>query len=372
MSRTLDLAYPQRGMEGCRDGEITQSHAPVYCQRALKSIPFLVRWLNNLRISPTHLTPKNVFKELSNGLVLLAICELLLGTTFDRFERKPIAKRACLNNIESALSVIWKKNVCASHMCTAEDIFAQSTAKVTSCLMEIMEITVLREVRASAPQMIENIDTVLAEYGRSVNKLTRKDPVVSYHALVDDFSSGIRAMLILVAWGKVPAEELVKLKGRPVSREDYIENLTMLVKALQAAQICIFLMPREYLEPPIPCPESLLLQLHALWKSCFDDKELTKKHTQIHALRFSDGINVALPVAPTPESDVGGVSSSVDSRPMDAGGSSARVQQYQRPGPATDNNVSAYSRPKACTLLLLNRTIMKRCWRKCSTWRTRV
>jgi len=202
--------------------EVIQAHTPLYTKRAQKSITFIVRWLNNLRITPGPLTPKTIFKELTNGLVLLALCELLLGVKFDRFERKPIARKACLNNIEAALSCVWKKNVCASHMCTAEDVYDQNTAKVTSCLLEIMEVAVFRDIRASAVSMIEDLDSVLIQCGHQLNPQTKTQPIISMHTLVEDFCSGIRCMLVLCLRGVVDMSEISLMRGNPTSSKEYL------------------------------------------------------------------------------------------------------------------------------------------------------
>jgi len=53
------------------------------------------------------------------------------------------------------------------------------------------------------------------------------------------------------------------------------DNLEVLVKAMEDASLCIFLSPKEYLQPPIPCPETLLLQLHVIWKYCFREDSTT-------------------------------------------------------------------------------------------------
>eukprot|EP00397_Hematodinium_sp_SG-2012_P022014 GEMP01022777.1.p1 GENE.GEMP01022777.1~~GEMP01022777.1.p1 ORF type:complete len:378 (+),score=91.37 GEMP01022777.1:294-1427(+) len=327
-----------------------QFHAPVYAQKAIKSLPFIVRWLNNLHILPRELTPKTIFDELSNGLILLAICELMLDVQFDRFERKPIARRACLNNIELALSVVWKKNICSSHMCTAEDFYNRAPHAVTSCLMEIMEVATFREVRTRARAMMEEFDAILCEHNRAMCETTCTQPTRSVESLVGDFSTGIRVVLLLARRGVVEERFLRDMMGKPESQEDYVGNLAILVKALQSGGIPVYLSAKEFLSPPIPCPESLLLQLNEIWRAAFDDE--SRNVALSEDVRFADDIPVTLATPEKPTLRTPNKTAQLSSESFHVpGGYSLESPRWNRASPSADPSKNKTPQPVSASIV---------------------
>ena len=70
----------------------------------------LIRWLNSLNLWK-KLSVESFVKEFSNGLLLIKIIKFLKPSTkFPGIYEKPLAKKACMHNIEQGLSIIWQLN----------------------------------------------------------------------------------------------------------------------------------------------------------------------------------------------------------------------------------------------------------------------
>lgn len=160
----------------------------------LRSVPFLVRWINSLQLDFTgvplpmkagdgeaRLTPSNLFDALSNGLLLCQIHEVVgasgaltmkgraanTSVTLRGVNKRPMTKAVILKNIEIALRFAWQRSVRSSHMCTALDFYLGEVPKVLPCMLELLDLWKLRQVRARAQRVLQDLNFVLLPYGRN-------------------------------------------------------------------------------------------------------------------------------------------------------------------------------------------------------------
>ena len=85
----------------------------------------LIRWINTLRLSRELITIQSIYDEVRTGVLLCEILhfqqpklDLQAGLNY-----KAVSKRACINNIEKALQVLYQKSAPIRFIPTAEEIF---------------------------------------------------------------------------------------------------------------------------------------------------------------------------------------------------------------------------------------------------------
>lgn len=99
-------------------------------QLSIRRVNHLLSWLNSLRVSPTRIDIRTLHVDFSNGIVLCKLMQHLVpGVEYPGLNPRPLAKRAAIENIERALSVIWRsKAINTTRIPKAMDIFTVSTA----------------------------------------------------------------------------------------------------------------------------------------------------------------------------------------------------------------------------------------------------
>lgn len=151
---------------------------------------------------------------------------------------------------------------------------------------------VLREVRSNACTMMKDFNSVLSPYNRPLSGSTLTRPAQNLESLVEDFGTGASVVMVLVQRGVLENRFLSDMKGRPKTQEEFLTNMAVVIKALKSVEIPVYLSPKEFLSPPIPCPESLLLQLYEVWKVAFS--EVSRSVRLSGKFRFADSVPVKL------------------------------------------------------------------------------
>ncbi|CAJ1444970.1 unnamed protein product [Effrenium voratum] len=248
-------------------------------------VPFFTKWINALCQDPpgeeartpwVPLDESNFFEELKTGLVLCKVVERLVpgvDLTTKGIYHKPRTRATCIANIEKALSVAWRTGVNAGNMCTADEIYDCKVTPVTRCITEIFEALQmrLREVRSRSREMLTSMNDRLVPTGCGLSKATLSDRGDS---LVEDFADCTKIMALLVSVGRASPEELLALAhaeqtGSVRGNElDGLleENARILSQVLEANGCPVLLGDKEFARPPPPFPDTLLLQLHLIWR----------------------------------------------------------------------------------------------------------
>lgn len=116
--RSLDL-----NMNGA--GIVVVFGGALAWQLSIRRVNHLLSWLNSLRLSPTRIDIRTLHVDFSNGIVLCKLMQHLVpGVEYPGLNPRPLAKRAAIENIERALSVIWRsKTINTTRIPKAADIF---------------------------------------------------------------------------------------------------------------------------------------------------------------------------------------------------------------------------------------------------------
>eukprot|EP00439_Symbiodinium_sp_Y106_P076704 s1539_g15.t2 len=259
-------------------------------------VPFFTKWINSLCMYDpgwTMVDEDNFFEELKSGLVLCKVVERLVpgaDLTTKGIYHKPRTRATCVANIDSAsadkaLTVAWRTGVNAGHMCSADDIYDCKITAVTRCISELFDALQmrLREVRSRSRDMLTSMNAHLIPIGCGLSERTLNDPVQHCDALVADFADCTKIMALLVSTGKASVEDLLSLAHREqcfqrVSQRTsgaegaqlkglLQENGRILSGLLEANGCPVLLGPGEFANPPSPFPDTILLQLHIIWRS---------------------------------------------------------------------------------------------------------
>ena len=110
-------------------------------------VPFMARWINSLCIWPV-LEPEQLLENLRTGVLLCKLVQFFSPQTrFLHLHHKPRTRKLCVSNLEQALSIIWRENVAANRMCTADDIFEGNLQMVGVFLKSLLDVLIVRDIR---------------------------------------------------------------------------------------------------------------------------------------------------------------------------------------------------------------------------------
>ncbi|CAE7480407.1 unnamed protein product [Symbiodinium microadriaticum] len=246
-------------------------------------VPFFTKWINSLCMDDpgwSMVDEDNFFEELKSGLVLCKVVERLVpgaDLTTKGIYHKPRTRATCVANIDKALTVAWRTGVNAGHMCSADDIYDCKITAVTRCVSELFDALQmrLREVRSRSRDMLTSMNAHLIPIGCGLSERTLNDPVQHCDALVADFADCTKIMALLVSTGKASVEDLLSLAHREQTsgaegaqlKGLLQENGRILSELLEANGCPVLLGPGEFANPPSPFPDTILLQLHIIWRS---------------------------------------------------------------------------------------------------------
>jgi len=245
-------------------------------------VPFLTKWINHLCEDDPGWTPmeeSNFFEDLKTGIVLCKVVERLVpgvDLTSKGIYQKPRTRATCVANIDKALSVAWRTGVNATNMCSADEIYDGKVTAATRCVSELFEALQMRvrEVRTRSREMLISMNARLSPIGCALSKATLNEPYRNCDALVDDFADCTKIMALFVSAGKASVEDLLSLAHREQTARlqgaelDAVleENGRILSQVLEANGCPVLLAEKEFSRPPAPCPDTLLLQLHFIWR----------------------------------------------------------------------------------------------------------
>eukprot|EP00741_Cyanophora_paradoxa_P006647 tig00001029_g6430.t2 len=244
----------------------------------------LLRFLNSLQLTQP-LTPANIADEFRSGILLCALVQHLApDVQILGINKKVLSKQPALNNIEKALSIIWKRSRRAQYIPSAEEIYEKKPEKVYSLLHEVVEAFVLSDARgaAVAKEMRRFYGDALRPYGKLLSHHAFSFAKKGGEALLwEDFGSGAALACVLhrhiackaqrpvAQYPKLPVPEhipdLSRVYCQPENEEEARANVGYVLELLRMNGLPCFWTVDEFFAKQRD-DEFLLLQLHALFR----------------------------------------------------------------------------------------------------------
>eukprot|EP00392_Amoebophrya_sp_AT5.2_P009333 g9361.t1 len=261
-----------------------------YRKRLQNSVPFIVRWMNHLQLplenvilrmrtpdEKPKITTYNLFEALQNGLLLNEIHEATSCSEEQKIRirgvnKKPVTRAIMLKNLEIAIRYIWGHCARASNMCTPLDFYHGEASKVLPCLLEMMDVWVFKKNRVMVNKTLQEINTLCEPYNRAFlpeSEAVNMGPTYDIdNALAPDFADGLNIAIMLTSLDFVTESELLpKMYGKPRTQAEYIHNYKLILYFMRKCfpdMPLLLRSPVDWCRPPLPCPETLILQLNLL------------------------------------------------------------------------------------------------------------
>lgn len=279
----------------------------------LYSFLVILDWLNSLLISKCILNENNLYDQVKDGIILLRLIniyqpEIQITGIFT----KAIKKKCAIQNLEKALEIIYHNNPYYYSLVSSNDIYEKNKKKVHILFLQLFDLYEFRNLKKIATPLLnwynstlkklhlpitekclrdpfnissnntnttyaeiykyEDIETMFLEGKEEIDILVNdsekskimqsfttyvlfKDKEESSHTsdLVNEFSDGIKMILILYRYGYIDQTDLTK-----VQTGDFRNNLFLLQNTLRKLNIPI-IFRNTYLNAPSEV--SILLQL---------------------------------------------------------------------------------------------------------------
>ena len=114
---------------------------------------------------------------------------------------------------------------------------------------------------------------------------------------VEDFADGTRMAVVLVLLDIMTEDELMQMYGVPRTQQEFLHNQKIIIKVLSVRcpdMALLLRSPVEWCQPPVPCPETFISQLHEIWKHCICTRKTYLQEAISPETRFFDGVKVML------------------------------------------------------------------------------
>jgi hypothetical protein len=230
---------------------------------------YLLRWLNGLGLG-NKITERDWPEACKSGVLPGKLLQFLdTNVSLPGFFRKPLAKKACIHNIELVLTDVWKKSPNPQLMPSSEEVFLGKTDKVWTLLNGIFELYVMQELRNKTREILNWMQKILSIYGRRLQPSTLNTP---FTTLSQDLISCTSIACIL--------NSLLEERMRPDMKQVYWQtenstelnsNVSYVFSVMQKARIPIFFTVDEWISRMDS--DFLLLQVSLIYRF-LKDKEM--------------------------------------------------------------------------------------------------
>lgn len=238
----------------------------------------LTQWVQSLHIWE-QVTQKDLPEHLRTGILLVRIIEAYDPTPQFTIYKRPVAKKACISNIEQALSVIWKKSMAASAIPSSEDIYFPRADKSWSLLNCLFEAYPLQEARTAMKDALPMLQRTLSLYGRQLLPQSVAPPFLT---LFDDCVNCVSLICFLHCF--TPAGvDMKDVYWSPENQGELEENVRYFFGLLANRALPALFTPTEFMEKSDL--DFLLLQIHLIYASL---KDISPCLTDSRNLIFKD------------------------------------------------------------------------------------
>lgn len=230
---------------------------------------YLLRWLNGLGLG-TKISERDWPEACKSGVLPGKLLQFLdNNVSLPGFFRKPLAKKACIHNIELVLTAVWKKSPNPQLMPNSEEVFLGKTDKVWTLLNSIFELYVMQELRNKTREILNWMQKILSIYGRRLQPSTLNNP---FSTLSQDLVSCTSIACVL--------NSLLEERLRPDMKQVYWQtenstelnsNVSYVFSVMQKARIPIFFSVDEWISRMDS--DFLLLQVSLIYRF-LKDKEM--------------------------------------------------------------------------------------------------
>ena len=231
---------------------------------------YLLRWLNGLGLG-NKISERDWPEACKSGVLPGKLLQFLdSNVSLPGFFRKPLAKRACIHNIELVLTAVWKKSPNPQQMPSSEEVFLGKTDKVWTLLDSIFELYVVQELRNKTREILNWMQKILSIYGRRLQPSTLNTP---FSTLSQDLVSCTSIACVL--------NSLLEEKLRPDMKQVYWQtenstelnsNVSYVFSVMQKARIPIFFTVDEWIGRMDS--DFLLLQVSLIYRFLKDKQML--------------------------------------------------------------------------------------------------
>ena len=238
----------------------------------------LTQWVQSLHVWE-QVTQKDLPEHLRTGILLVRIIEAYDPTVQFTVYKRPVAKKACLSNIEQVLSVIWKKSVAAAAIPSSEDLYLPRPEKSWSLLNCLFEAYPLQEARSSMKDALPMLQRTLSLYGRQLLPQSVAPPFLT---LFEDCVSCVSLICLLHCFSPVGIA-MKEVFWSPENQEELQDNVKYFFGLLVAKGFPTLFTPAEFAEKADL--DFLLLQIHLIYTSL---KDCSPSITDARNLIFKD------------------------------------------------------------------------------------
>jgi thiol-disulfide isomerase/thioredoxin len=233
-----------------------------------------VMWLDTLQVSPVPIG--DLYRELRSGVLLCGIVQVLVPEAeFKSINPRPRTMRPAINNIEKALSIIWRKGrPNARRMPTAKEIFEAKSERIGWLIREVFDCFVMREMRVPSrcSKMFQWFQDILGAYGRSLRPRTVNAPFrgeAFEKSLWEDFHDGTNLACVLhyfcgsIPYQTFPGVNLKYVYEKPEQAAQFESNVTYVFEMLSHLSIPLVWSTSDFIA--FPDESFMLWQIHAVF-----------------------------------------------------------------------------------------------------------
>ena len=194
---------------------------------------------------------------------------------FPGLNEKPVAKNACISNIEKGLTEMYKKKTRRQYIPTAEEIYQMKPIdKIWLFLKEIYDVFGMHDVEIWLKYVIKQWATPILEmYGLEFSKSSIESP---YIGLCEDMKDGqILFALIHYFSKKNEKAKFTELHTSPETRNELLENLKIVFELAKEMELPVWWTPEEFLANPSLNLDFVKQQLYYIYRRLKDANELS-------------------------------------------------------------------------------------------------
>ena len=222
-------------------------------------LSLLTQWVLSLHVWE-KVAQKDLPEHLRTGVLFARIIEAYDPNVQFALYKRPVAKKACLNNIEQVLAVIWKKSVSASSIPSSEEIYQSRAEKAWSLLNCIFEIYPLQDAKNAMKEALPSIQRTLSLYGCQLRPQSVSSPFLT---LFEDCASCVPLICYVHCYAPLGTINMKEVYWSPDTPEELHSNVEFLFDLLATRGLpCFFSVP-EYADKADT--DFLLLQIYVLW-----------------------------------------------------------------------------------------------------------
>ncbi|SBT74776.1 conserved Plasmodium protein, unknown function [Plasmodium malariae] len=141
------------------------------------SFSVIIDWLNSLLICSKILNENNIYEEIKDGLLILKLIKIYIPHVEIRgIFLKAIKKKCAIQNLENALSIIYKNNTYYYSIVSSVDIYEQKEKKVNIFLIQLFDRFEFQNLKNISRPLLNWYNYTLKKFSLSLYRETINNP----------------------------------------------------------------------------------------------------------------------------------------------------------------------------------------------------